>query len=96
VTAEGALDWAKEEGIVATDEALLHPDPYPTRQAWCAALVEKEEAKLAAAVKQNPDTPLILINHWPLRHDLVYIPAVPRFSIWCGTTKVGELDWNNR
>ena len=26
---EEALDWAAEAGVVCTDEALLHPDPYP-------------------------------------------------------------------
>jgi hypothetical protein len=70
---------------------LLHPDPYPTRQDWCAALVEKEEKKLAAARAEHPDLPLIIINHWPLRQDLVKLTLVPRFRIWCGTTKVRIL-----
>ena len=38
--------------------------------------------------------PTIIINHWPLREDLVYIPLVPRFSLWCGT-KLTE-DWHLR
>ena len=27
----------------------------------------------------------ILINHFPLRRELARLPAIPRFSIWCGT-----------
>ena len=88
VPIERAVEWAKEHDVLATDEMLLHPDPYPTRQDWCAALIEKEEKKLAAARADHPDLPLIIINHWPLRQDLVKLTLVPRFRIWCGTTKV--------
>src|SRR6185437_14488760 len=34
-TKEQALTWARESGVVCTDEFLLHPDPYPSRDAWC-------------------------------------------------------------
>jgi hypothetical protein len=88
VPIDKAVDWAKEKDILATDEMLLHPDPYSTRQDWCAALVAKEEAKLAAANAEYPDIPLVIINHWPLRQDVIELMAVPRFRIWCGTTKV--------
>ncbi|QIW99623.1 hypothetical protein AMS68_005141 [Peltaster fructicola] len=90
VSEEDALDWAMEEGIRATDEALLYPDPYPTRQEWCKLLVSQCENKLAAAQAKN--MPLIIINHWPLREDTIFIPRVPRFSIWCGTKKTH--DWH--
>ena len=36
-TKEQALARAYEAGVVCTDEMLLHPDPYPSRQAWCEA-----------------------------------------------------------
>ena len=39
-------------------------------------------------------TPLILINHFPLRQDLAVLPRVPRFSIWCGTRRTD--DWHLR
>jgi hypothetical protein len=29
----------------------------------------------------------ILVNHYPLRRDLVDIPRVPRFIPWCGTRR---------
>ena len=92
VPREKALEWALEEGIQATDEKLLHPDPYATRDAWCTRLVSEAEKKLERAAASGP--PLVLINHWPLREDTVYIPRVPRFSIWCGTKETN--DWHTR
>jgi predicted phosphodiesterase len=94
VTLEGAVDWAREAETVATDEILLHPDPYPTRQDWCATLIKSEEKKLAAAVAANPHIPTVIVNHWPLRYDLVNLLKVPRFSIWCGTKKTEQ--WHTR
>ncbi|KAH8600084.1 metallophosphoesterase-like protein [Bisporella sp. PMI_857] len=92
VSREGALKWAEKAETVATDEYLLHPDPYPSREAWCTALVAKTEQKLEAAAREG--VPLIIVNHWPLREDLVYIPRVPRFSLWCGTKLTN--DWHTR
>ena len=37
---------------------------------------------------------LIVANHFPLRQDLAILPRIPRFSIWCGTTKTNE--WHRR
>ena len=37
---------------------------------------------------------LVLINHFPLRQDLVRLFHIPRFSIWCGT-RLTE-DWHVR
>jgi len=92
VTREKALEWAMEEGIQATDEKLLHPDPYPSRDEWCARLVAQSETKLERAAENG--FPLVIINHWPLREDTVFIPKVPRFSLWCGTKKTN--DWHTR
>ncbi|CAN8103350.1 unnamed protein product [Discula destructiva] len=91
-TTEEAIKWAEAADTVATDEFILHPDPHPSREAWCEVLVKKFEAKLEAA--QERGLPLIIINHWPLRQDLVHIPRVPRFSLWCGTKKTE--DWHTR
>jgi predicted phosphodiesterase len=94
VSLEGAVDWAREEDVEATDEHLLHPDPYPTRQDWCKALVAKFETKLEETRAQHPTLPFVIANHWPLRPDLVYLMSIPRFSIWCGTTLTE--DWPTR
>jgi predicted phosphodiesterase len=86
-----AVEWASESGVVCTDEMLLHPDPYPSRSAWCAARCVETQARLEAAAREAP---LILVNHFPLRRDLAVVPRYPRFTIWCGTT-VTE-DWHRR
>ena len=36
----------------------------------------------------------MLINHWPLRNDLINIPRIPRFTPWCGT--VETEDWHQQ
>jgi hypothetical protein len=94
VALEDALAWAREKDIEATDEHLLHPDPWPTRIAWCEALLGRAEQKLEAAVADNPGVKLIIAGHWPLREDLVTLPTIPRFSLWCGTKKTE--DWHKR
>ena len=77
-----ALAWARAAGIECTDEILLHPDPYPSRAAWCQARCAATRARLAAI---PADHQTILINHFPLRQELARLPAIPRFSLWCGT-----------
>ncbi|KAK7892939.1 hypothetical protein LTR67_007176 [Exophiala xenobiotica] len=92
ITREKALDWAMEQNVYATDEALLHPDPYQSRDEWCTELVSKTEERLEKAAARN--IPLVIINHWPLREDTITIPSIPRFSLWCGTKKTE--DWHKR
>jgi 3',5'-cyclic AMP phosphodiesterase CpdA len=94
VKLEDALEWAREENIEATDEHLLHPDPYSTRIEWCEHLLARTEHRLHAAAAANPGVPLVIVGHWPLREDLVNLLAVPRFSLWCGSKKTE--DWHKR
>lgn len=84
VPVDRALAWARETGVVSGDEFLLDPSPWPSRTAWCHARVAVTEARLDAL---PPGARTILINHWPLRYELAVPPRVPRFSIWCGTTR---------
>ncbi len=86
-----ALDWASQTGVVSSDERLLDPSPWPSREAWCAARCESTEARLRAL---PADARTILVNHWPLRYDLARPPRIPRFSLWCGTTRTE--DWPTR
>ncbi|MEZ4646758.1 MAG: metallophosphoesterase [Chloroflexota bacterium] len=76
-----AVSWAEASGVVCADEYLLHPDPYPTRQAWCTLRCRYTEERLAAV-----DGSMIIASHFPLRQDLVNLRRIPRFSIWCGST----------
>jgi predicted phosphodiesterase len=88
----GAIDWAREEGIVATDERYLFPDPYPSREAWCEARLAITRSRLAREVP--PTHRVVFVNHWPLRRDLVRLFRVPRYIPWCGTRRTE--DWHRR
>ncbi len=91
VPLSGALAWAEESGIVCADEHLLHPDPYPTLPAWCAARVALTERRLDAL---DPAARLVLVNHFALDERLLRIWMIPRFSLWCGTRKT--QGWHTR
>jgi 3',5'-cyclic AMP phosphodiesterase CpdA len=92
VAEEDALEWAAESGVLCSDEVLLHPDPFPTRQAWCQVRLRLAEERLLRAAATGDR--LILINHWPLREDLLFLRRIPRFSLWCGTQQTE--DWHTR
>jgi len=81
-----ALANAYEAGVVCRDEMLLHPDPYPSREAWCRARVAQTEARLAAL-----DVPTVLVNHFPLVEEPTRILRYPVFAQWCGTRLTA--DW---
>ncbi|MCA9618065.1 MAG: metallophosphoesterase [Myxococcales bacterium] len=88
-----ARAWALEDGLICVDEQVLHPDPYPSREAWCRARCEETEARLVAATAEA-GCPTVLVNHFPIREELALLPAIPRFKIWCGTQLT--RDWPAR
>jgi 3',5'-cyclic AMP phosphodiesterase CpdA len=85
------LAYAHQTGVVCTDEYLLHPDPYPTREDWCRARVAATEQRLAAC---DPSVPLVLVNHWPLLRAPTRVLRYPEFAQWCGTELTA--DWHRR
>lgn len=88
---EATVAWAAEARIRCADEVLLAPDPFPSRQAWCAHRLETTAARLDAL----PDeVHTVLINHWTFREDLVRLWRIPRFVPWCGTR--ATEDWHTR
>jgi 3',5'-cyclic AMP phosphodiesterase CpdA len=89
-TAEG-LAQAKEAGIVSTDERWLHPDPFPSREAWCEDRLAKTERRLADL---PPGLPTVLVNHFPLVREPTAVMRYPVFAQWCGT--VQTADWPTR
>jgi predicted phosphodiesterase len=91
VAFEDVLGWAAESGIGCVDEVLLHCDPYASRAAWCAERCDWTERRLSAL---PADMSAILVNHYPLRQDLVRLRRIPRFSPWCGTRRTE--DWHLR
>ena len=86
-----ALERAHAAGIVATDETILHPDPFPSRQAWCQDRLARTLARLAdlpAGVKT------VLVNHYPLVREPTRVLRYPVYAPWCGT--VHTADWPTR
>ncbi|GAB3601371.1 metallophosphoesterase [Kineococcus gypseus] len=87
-TKEEALAVARRARVVCTDEGVLHPHPYATREDWCAARLESTRARLDAL---DPALPTVLVNHWPLVREPTAVLRHPEFALWCGTT--GSADW---
>jgi 3',5'-cyclic AMP phosphodiesterase CpdA len=86
-----ALARAYEAGVVCTDEMLLHPDPYPSREAWCSARIGITERRLAA---RDQSLRTVLVNHFPLVREPTRILRHPEFAQWCGTERTA--DWHVR
>ncbi|MBA3948433.1 MAG: metallophosphoesterase [Acidobacteria bacterium] len=91
IAEDDAVTWARESGVLCSDERLLSPDPFATRSEWCHARVRLTRARLDAIPAERPT---VLVSHFPLRYDLARPPRIPRFSIWCGTTLTE--DWGAR
>ncbi len=92
VSEAGAIGWAGESGVLCADELRLDHAPYASKSAWCHARCDLTERRLAEAAAAGH--PLVLVDHFPLRRDLVLLPRIPRFSIWCGTRRTE--DWPRR
>lgn len=90
-SALSALALARERNVVATDEFLLSPEPYGTRDAWSRARIEATRARLDAL---DPAEETILINHWPLRREPTDALIYPEFALWCGSELTA--DWHQR
>lgn len=90
-TKEQGLARAYETGIVCSDEAMLHPDPFPSREAWCWARIEVTQRRLAAL---DPARPVVFVSHYPLVREPTRVLRYPQFAQWCGTTRTH--DWHVR
>jgi hypothetical protein len=86
-----SLRRAYEAGVVCADEHLLHPDPFPSREAWCAERVASTERRLD---KLDPTLPTVLVSHWPLVRQPTDVLWYPEFAQWCGTMRTA--DWHLR
>ncbi|MEV1072269.1 metallophosphoesterase [Micromonospora parva] len=90
-TQQESLTLAYAAGVVCTDEMLLHPDPHPSREAWCAARIAETERRLT---ERDPALPTVLVNHYPLVREPTDILRYPLFAQWCGTVRTS--DWHLR
>ena len=85
-----ALARAEAAGVLCTDELLLHPDPYESREAWCRDRLSTTLARLT----ELPPLPTVLLSHYPLRAEALARLRWPEFGPWCGTT--ATEDWHLR
>jgi 3',5'-cyclic AMP phosphodiesterase CpdA len=85
------LERAYASGVVASDEALLHPDPYPSREAWCQARLAETERRLAGLPAGGRT---VLVNHFPLIREPTRVLRYPVYAQWCGT--VHTAGWPKR
>lgn len=90
-TPRAALRRAFDAGVVCVDEFLLHPDPYPSRAAWCDARLAETERRLA---DEHAGLPTVLVNHFPLTERPTRALRHPEFAQWCGTLRTAE--WHRR
>lgn len=86
-----ALELAAENGVVCTDEALLHPEPYAGAADWCRARLEVTRRRLDAL---GPGVDTVLVNHFPLVREPTRVLRHPDFALWCGTEETA--DWHVR
>lgn len=88
---EEALEVAKSAHVVGNDEVYLHPEPYPSLDAWCAARLNVTAARLDAVPASRRT---VLVNHFPLTREATRILRYPEFALWCGTA--ATADWHVR
>jgi predicted phosphodiesterase len=86
-----SLALAHNAGVVCSDEFLLHPDPHASREDWCHVRVLLTEELLARC---DPDTPIVIVNHFPLTEAPTKVLMHPEFAQWCGTVRTA--DWHRR
>lgn len=87
-TSAESLQYAHRTGVVCSDEMLLHPDPYSSREAWCRARLVETERRLRAT---DPGLRTVLVSHWPLTRHPLGVLRYPEFAQWCGTEQTA--DW---
>ena len=90
-TKKASLEYAYRTGVVCADEFILHADPYPDRESWCAARLRESESRLSTL---SNDIKTVLISHWPLIRQPTDALQFPQFAQWCGTTQTA--DWHIR
>jgi hypothetical protein len=91
VSRDEAMAAAYAAGVVCSDELRLPPDPYPSRDAWCADRLAYTRRRLDALPAAERT---VLIAHWPLHPGPVGRLRHPEFSLWCGTRHTA--DWHLR
>ena len=71
-----ALALAYRTGVIGADERHLHPDPYPSREAWCQARIDATLPRLAALDPELPTDPGQPLPAHPRAHPDPALPGV--------------------
>ncbi len=87
VPPEMVLEWARRSGVNPVDVSAIDPSPHATVGDWCAERLRISEERIVGALARIADGPIptVLINHFPLRADLIRLVRIFRFGPWCGT-----------
>jgi 3',5'-cyclic AMP phosphodiesterase CpdA len=91
-TKREALARAHAAGVVCSDELVLHPDPFASREQWCRERVKLTEQRLETMAAGG--VPSVLVGHFPLLAELTRPLYHPEFAQWCGTA--ATADWHTR
>lgn len=91
-TQKESLACAYDAGVVSSDEVVLFPDPYASREQWCRARITLTEERLTAMAAEG--LPSVLVGHFPLLVELTRPLLRPEFAQWCGT--VATAGWHTR
>jgi 3',5'-cyclic AMP phosphodiesterase CpdA len=92
-TKQEALALAYQRGVVCTDEMLLHPDPYPSREAWCEARLAETERRLSTL---DSTVAVVFVNHYPLVREPTRVLWHPEFAQWCGSAHTATWHLRHR
>lgn len=92
-TKDEAVAAARRARAACSDEIYLHPDPYPSREAWSRARVEATRQRLDAATA-DAGVRTVLVNHYPLVRRPTRRLWAQEFALWCGTE--ATADWPAR
>jgi predicted phosphodiesterase len=79
-----ALAWASEEGLRCADEERIRLSEHPSLAHLSADFCARSEARIDELPREMPS---VLVNHFPVLREHAVLPAIPRFSIWCGTRR---------
>ena len=88
----GARVRARGPGVVCTDEYLLHPDPYPTREAWCRGPGRRDRAPARRAADRRCRRCWSTTSRWSAHP--TECCATRSSRMWCGTELTA--DWHRR
>ena len=79
-----AIERARRQGVMSSDELFLKTYPYNSVIDWCSERIIYTEKRLN---ELSDDDELVLISHYPLIQEPTRLLKNSEFSIWCGTEK---------